>query len=234
MLLGRLVDGECGFLSRLLANGLLISKAEARTYCETLRLMSGKLNAELKQSDHELKDLWRGISARIDAEERAAIFLGKRPQPLQSTGSILDRLFGWRALLGSGAVAATATAAVILSLMPVGREVMPGVLASSDRPMTNGAIVPVSQTSRQSRENFERPRLVEDRYVDAMEVDWVRGRGRVRVMQSPEDRSAILWVRRPQGSGLRVIPSPLAAAGLGSGAPTVGAFGAQNSYSDRP
>lgn len=92
---------------------------------------------------------------------------------------------------------------------------------------------------------YEAPRLLPDRRIQrtvprALEVDWMRSRGRVRVMEDPEERASIIWVNparsymgamdsRRMGNQLR-FDSPPSAIAVSSGAMSTGSVASLPAY----
>ena len=208
-LLSKLHDGECGLVERLLAERLVSRLAAARRFMarldEARRVMVERADGAAQV------DLWSKISMRIDQEQRAEVFLGRRRETL------VERVVGFvreHRHIAWGVPSGVALAGLILlfvapSPAPNGGE--PLGIAREGASYT--AAPTVNLASAGSSRSYRAP----------VEVDWVRGSGRVRVMQDPQRSSAIIWVRRPQGPrflpGERfVAPTPLGGAPLG-GAP---------------
>jgi len=195
-LLSKLHDGECGLVARWRAERLVEKNPAAREFVAALtrsRQMVVERTAGIPKAD-----LWSGISTRIAQEERAEIFLGKRREtPLEKVFAFLreHRQVAWG--IPSGAVLA---GLILLFVAP-----QPG----SD----NGEPLGVAK-SNAGRAPVVNLASAGGRSRQPVEVDWVRGNGRVRVMQDPHRNSAIIWVRRPQSPrflpGERLVaPTPL-------------------------
>ncbi|MFM1848855.1 MAG: hypothetical protein RL417_2329 [Pseudomonadota bacterium] len=208
-LLSKLHDGECGFVERFRAERIRDRSAPAREFLALLN--NTKKLAEERASRIEKGDLWSGIMTRIAQEERAEIFLGRRRT------TAVERFFGFlrehRHVAWGIPSGAALAGLIVLFVAPT-----PGSQNETPFGVANGSGVraPVVNLASSSGARVRQP----------VEVDWVRGNGRVRVMQDPHRNSAIIWVRRPQASKLLpgerfVAPTPLGGIPLQS---TIGGY----------
>ena len=252
MLLVRYFDDEHSFLDGFLAKRLIARSSAAREFMDTLNTIGAIARSErpgILSEDPNPVDLWDKISARIDEEERSALYLGTR-----STRRQEEKVGSWSSLfsldrfiwgLSGGAVAACMTYYVVIGGVVNGGVSDPatiGAMASnaqrkqvvaSNVGLNTGRVVtraaprrnssnqaPVVQVAAKGSEvkdsftgeentnvggalesssQFE-PIQVRNRVPTALEVDWVRSDGRVRMVQDVADRSAIIWVKKRQPS----------------------------------
>lgn len=194
-LLCKLHDGECGVLARWRAERLVERNPAAREFVAALAL-SKEVVVE-RGACVERCDLWSDIATRIAQEERAELFLGKRREtPVERFLSFLreHRQVAWG--IPSGAVLAG------LILFFVAPNPGSDSVKKFGVAKTNTGRAPVVNLASTDKARARQP----------VEVDWVRGNGRVRVMQDPSRNSAIIWVRRPQSPrflpGERVVAPP--------------------------
>jgi hypothetical protein len=157
LLLSSYVDDECSLLSRLRAERLIKRNESAKLFVQNLKNTSQTYRSLFSETPTS-PDLWDKISQRIDAEERASLYLGQRKSETVAPHiSGLANFFSKQALIGG--LSGAAVAACVLMLV-------------------------------------SRP---------AMEVDWMRSNGSLKIIQNPSDNSAIFWVRkRPVTPTLKV------------------------------
>lgn len=191
LLLSSYVDNECSYISRFLAERLLKNNNQARLFVQTLKNTSQTYRSLVSSQDSSV-DLWDRIERRIEAEERASLYLGNRkPTSEAPHPSLLERLFSrqvWVGGLSGAAIAAT-------------------VLVFVSRPSKPGEILPVYTGGPVAAHNssaFHQASLGNEQQMvgsSAMEVDWMRGKGSFKIIRDPSDKSAIIWVRkRPSGA----------------------------------
>lgn len=227
-LLSRYFDGEASWLDQLRARRLLARSSEARTFIQSLEMIRDLAANLVKAAPAEVQ-LWEKISRRIDAEERAAVFLGGRygRASAGSTDSILGRLterLSWSAMGGVAAAAVTMLVVAPLGgpqnsgqqqLAMLGQPVRlekPGSMLSTAleevrfSPSDPTGIDDRTAVVEQFAPNTEPVILSRPSYPRAMEVEWMRSDGRVRMLQAPKERSAIIWVKRrePNSGGIVV------------------------------
>lgn len=226
-LLLRYLDGECGLVGRMRAERLLSSSAVASSYAAAMRQASRGVREALAEQcgagrsadGGQCVDLWQRIAARIDQEEKAEFFLGKRK--LASAGESAWDLGGlWEPVKwGFSGALVTAAAVVIVfrvsSVSPGGETALAGrseVNVQRVAGLSGGDFSPVGlmegQSGRESalqtlnvgKDAPESP--VVRRVPRVFEVGWMKSPGRVKVIQDSNQRSAILWVDRKDGSDL--------------------------------
>lgn len=203
LLLSSYVDNQCSFVARMRAERLIRQSEHARLFIESLKKTSQTYRS-LFSAPTPSPDLWDKINARINAEERAALYLGHhKPVATPNEGSFVSHFFSKQALFGG--LSGAAIAACVLVLI--------------SRPTKSGEIIPVYTGGPVAAKNasaFHQAFLgAPQREVapgSSMEVDWMRSNGSLKIIQSPNDKSAILWVRRKgatSGASARVIkPTP--------------------------
>jgi hypothetical protein len=194
MLLSSYVDNECSFLSRVRAERLIKRSEAAKLFVKNLKNTSQTYRSLFSETTSS-PDLWDKISQRITAEERAALYLGERRPTTEraespSRGGFLSR----HAVIGG--LSGAAVAACVLML--VTRPTKPGEIL----PVYTGG--PVAATNRSA---FHQASLGSSPQgtapSSAMEVDWMRSTGSLKIIQSPSDNSAIFWVRRRSTGEIR-------------------------------
>jgi hypothetical protein len=202
ILLASYADGQCNWFDRIRAERLLSVSSDARGCLADLRALSKQVQEAYRVPNSSFDNLWQRVSARIDQEERAELFLGKRA-PARSWGWSLGDLRSWA--YGSSLAAVVVTAALLI-MLPASKQPV-GYALSAQGAAQN--LMPVSLEKQAAKiEKFTRPQILPDRYVDAMEVDWVKGQGRVRLMQSPDGSSPIMWIKRQPGvQARRQVPA---------------------------
>jgi len=185
------------------AERLIRQSEHARLFVESLKKTSQAYRS-LFSTPTASPDLWDKINTRINAEERAALYLGQRkPVATANEGSFASHFFSKQALFGG--LSGAAIAACVLVLI--------------SRPTKSGEIIPVytgGPVAAQNASAFHQASLgAPQREVapgSSMEVDWMRSNGSLKIIQSPNDKSAILWVRRKgatSGASARVRkPTP--------------------------
>ena len=215
-LLGRFYDGECSFLEKGRARKLLLRNTAASAYLKSLEDITAETRRVATEDAVPVADLWNRIEARIEQEERAELFLGARRGEHEAPRSLF-REFSW------GATGALAAACVVLLVVQTGvlptDSAAPGLgdsVAKSDLPQpTEATRAPVNfvSTANEPRRAVSSSGMVPGQIIGGdgisrgsyrgFEVDWMRSDGRVSVIQGPNNRSAVIWVRRR----IRRVPS---------------------------
>jgi hypothetical protein len=191
LLLSSYVDNECSFLSRLRAERLIKQNETAKLFVQNLKNTSQTYRS-LFSDTAASTNLWDKISQRIDAEERAALYLGQRkPATVAQERPTLANFFSKQALLGG--LSGAAVAACVLMLV--------------SRPAKPGEIIPVYTGGPVAAHNasaFHQASLGSAPQAavagSSMEVDWMRSNGSLKIIQNPSDNSAIFWVRKRSGA----------------------------------
>jgi len=191
------LDGEAGVLRRLRAR-LLLRRPEARSYLESVRRVGAETRAWAEERNVPTVDLWQRVSQRLDQEERAAKFLGARTSNVVPVRHVWSERLAWA--VPSAAVAALATVFVVGTefRVPGGFYSMAGTVRqereqlATIEPSDFGLPGAPAQTVSLRSSVPSRP----SPYLSApVEVKWMRSNGRVQLMQDPENRSAIIWIR---------------------------------------
>lgn len=192
MLLSAYVDDECSRLSRFFAERLIKTNSEARLFVQNLKNTSQTYRSLATSNDSSV-NLWDRISQRIEGEERAALYLGQRkPVTTSNAPSLLERLLSRQAIVGG--LSGAAIAATVLLL--VSRPSKPGEIL----PVYTGGPVAAHNSSAFHQASLgNEPQSFGAR--SAMEVDWMRGNGSFNIIQNPNDKSAIIWVRKRPSTG---------------------------------
>jgi hypothetical protein len=194
-LLSRFHDGQCSCLSAFLARRLISRSACARDFLSDLGTIKDRC-ADLARSDcAQPVDLWARINARIDQEQRAALYLGARR--LETTSehryeSLWKRVSPRHAMLGG--LSGAAVAATLLVVMS-----RPTPITSFSAPMAgpvanNQFIQPVAIGN--STASGPRYAVAPVNHHHSMEVDWMRANGSLKLIPDPTGSSAIIWIRR--------------------------------------
>lgn len=209
LLLCRYFDGECGICGRYAAKYLLARNRGALEFFEQLSAIRTECQEVCSQSDDIWGELWERISARIESEERAAFYLGsRREEPVRSRVSRLQKLYNPQVVMGGLSGAAVAALALVIitrtssptEILTVARDEMSSSSAPSDvtQVALGGASPPRPiDSSRRTRS-----------LASSMEVDWMRANGPLALIQNPQGKSAIIWVRRKPTTAMRNARPP--------------------------
>ena len=204
------LDGEAGFVGRLRAR-LLLRRPEARAYVQSMQRVGTETRAWAEGRVVPEVSLWDRVATRLDQEERAALFLGARERSAAPVRLVWSERLAWA--VPSAAVAALATVFVIGTefRVPGGFHSMAGTVRqereqlATIEPAVLGLDAPVQPVSLRSA-----PAARPQTYLPApVEVRWMRSNGRVQLMQDPENRSAIIWIRTKPNQRRRGSPDPL-------------------------
>ncbi len=237
-LLVRYFDGECGWVEKLLADRLLRRKHGAREFMDTMHVI-GEIarneRAGILAKNPQPVNLWDRIESRIKAEEHAAVFLGRRDveAPRSSWGAKLWPIVAFDHLAwgGSGALVAACLTYVVMHTGPMmagGALVNSGAstrlarnsenirqVAFHERAPTRRLVRPEdsSKLADNSRLLEEPLKILDQDLPNALEVDWLKSAGRVRMMQDPGERSAIFWIKRREPAQL-ALQQPMTSSGV--------------------
>jgi len=210
LLLMKALDGECSLWEDLRVNWLLKNSGEARRFIDSWAKVQAETVAELTAHSPSDLDLWPRITQRIDQEKRAEMFLGKRtfrPERRWAGHSwVSNPLWG----LGGASVAVALLTLMILPRNGGWRNREPGI-AGDNNIKYGESLAPVSLSNRQGQspvESIDRPRILEPhaRVPQAIEVDWMRSDGRLKVIPLPSGQAGVIWVKRRNGT-LVGVPS---------------------------
>jgi len=211
-------DSECGAIGRWWVRRLLARRRSARAFIESLGVSAREVAGSIEggadaQHGGEKVDLWNRISARIDQEERSLVFLGKREFRERAQG--IWRL-SWTRPVGWGLSGAVVTAGVAMLIFgQFSPQAQSAFSAAGNSPLGGSAQAnlgyqPVAMDTGGSGLRSEAGTSEQEvpsalslnrRVPRALEVDWMRSHGRVRMIQDSGDRAAILWVNRDRKLG---------------------------------
>ena len=188
-LISKWLDGECGWLERWRAGRLLRGSQAARNFLENMQAVRCGAQCWGESACRCQVDLWDRIAARIDQEQRAEVFLGRRRAAAADVRE--SRFSPWT--LGVSGAAVAAAAALLLVFLPGGA----GNTGPGGR-----ALVWTADSGSVPGVNLASAGGVQPRVVSGgVELDWMRSHaGRVKLIQDPSGRSPIIWVtkRKPQ------------------------------------
>ena len=190
-LLCQYYDNECNIFSKMSAKLLLRTK-KAQDFISQQQLVSNNI---VNSKRDDAVNLWDKIENRIEQEEKAEFFLGKRSYKVEKQS---------RNWLPAGAMAGLAAAmlAIVVMQKDVANSPPKDVVAKTK----NSSISRVNYTKEESIPEG-RPIIIENiDSSDVLEVDWVRsGQGRVRVIDIPGSKSGIIWVRKNKPTKVRIL-----------------------------
>ena len=217
-LLIKVGDGEGSFVERAIASLLTSSHPGSREFSREMKVLGEKvqfLNAE--PSSSKSLDLWAKIERRINEEERAAVYLGRRDVQVaaeEGRASWIRQVLS-PALFGGMAVG-VATATIAFFAFQPGTPDSPSFVSGSGVKIASNQIVAeqpavdlVSFSSKDrnrnrsrldNRDAFRNQRQV--RLLKRMdpripfEVDWMKSDGKVSFIQDPQEGSTVIWVKR--------------------------------------
>jgi hypothetical protein len=176
-------DGELGLWGRLFIKGLL-NRPESKDFIDGLRKLRLDMVSEGKARKAQTAksgSLWERIETRIDQEERAALYLGKR----RFVGSERSSWIGaWQ--FAGGAVAAAGLMFVVVGLNRDGgigaAQFTGGQVAYPTREISGVRPVSLGGPVRNSR---------------PLQVEWMKSAGRVNFIESDDnDDLAIMWISK--------------------------------------
>lgn len=189
-------DRECSWLQRFRVGVLLKHSVAANEYLSGLNEIGDVAREAFREPPIAVAP---SVLARIEQEERTALYLGERRMPVVEKEAWR---IPWYSSMGWGAAGAGVAAAVIFFVvLPLNFRGELGVVASSVAP----AISPVVSSLRRAPAVFQASqegvtpatssRLGLSRRAP-FELDWVRSDGRVTVIPGPDQKSGVIWVRR--------------------------------------
>ena len=200
--------GQLSYLDRLRLKRLLSNKPEARDFLDFLSSMSVRVSQAVADDILPLRSsLWKQIEQRINQEERAALYLGKRELSAESREprrffSIPDFNWGF-----SGATTAGLAVLLMASFAltnPSMYQTVASSLNSQDSPRATSSgnferalPAPVRFASQQN----DLPQIIEPtrrgpQTLSSVDVDWVHSDGAVRFYSDPHKNSTMIWVKK--------------------------------------
>jgi len=213
-LLIKVSDGEGSLIERGVASFLTSAHNGCRDFCRDMKIVGDKVRfLEDDASPSKSVDLWSKIERRIEAEERAAIYLGQR----EGGGVEKDARTSWFAEIFNpsvfgGMAVGVATAAVAFFVFKPGTGSLNQFDSNQEIKIASSSIIsdqpPVELVSFSknkkanvdNREAFRSQRQV--RLLRRMnpsipfEVDWLKSDGKVSLIQDPAQGSTVIWVKR--------------------------------------
>jgi hypothetical protein len=206
LLLVAFYDQECGFVDSLRARMLLTRSSVAREFYAAIERTEIAYKAYAARVSNESRvDLWDRISARIDAEMRAEVFLGGRSYREPSVATrITGAIESWRSRLAWGASGAALASFLGMGLIYggyLGTGPNGGFSGGEITRSASGRIPLAAPVSYQGRSQSLGVR--ESVRTSPVEMDWMRSEGRLRLLQDPDQRTAIIWVK-PRSTEARV------------------------------
>lgn len=176
-------DGELGLWGRLFVRRLL-DRPESREFIDGLRKLRLDMINQAKARDAKAakaNSLWERVEMRIDQEERAALYLGKRKFVPNESSSWHG---AWQ--FASGAALA---AGLMFAVVGVNRSSplnSPQIL-NSNPGFASHEISGVRPVSLGEQRSFSRP----------LQVEWMKSAGRVNFIESDDhDDLAIMWISK--------------------------------------
>lgn len=178
--------------------------------------------------------LWEKVNRRIDDETRAALFLGKRRRTDSSassmnwfqgaawglSGAAVTAALGFFVIAqpggGPGAQQSMPRGHVATVSLRSGGSLGTGgnfdqgrSAAGQDVSFSQVRSLDESQSGDPRGVGGRAPRIIEDplddgRIPNAVEVDWMRGGGRVKLIPDASQRSAVIWVKRKRNAPIDV------------------------------
>jgi hypothetical protein len=222
-IIARFFDGESGPIESRVAQLLLKVSGDARAFAQELSVTSTFCRGCATERNDDLAthrggdgNLWDRIEQRIEAEERAALFLGPRSivheQPVREhpvgiraeraqRGAVQSRSVWNRPFqqIFVGTASGAVTAALILFVASrLTTPPIPTTPTIDPRQLREAQLYPLEGT-----EQLPLHGLIsaggEPRYRPAgtqLRVDWMRANGPLTLIQNPHGKSAIIWVQR--------------------------------------
>lgn len=222
-------DEACSWFGGIRARRLLAISEAAREYAQSLEDISTVMSSPAQMRSGSVQ-LWQGVVRRIEQEERAAMYLGKRifADRTRSKAAARDYSF-FKAGVPVAAIGALAVAFLMLPVQEFDsanengarlQTVQQGVSERSPQQgfvMSVAANNPVTQPSaslasaslasagQASSSNLalsqSTPVPQYGRSQDPWEVEWIRSDGRVRMIPHRAGRAPILWINRQESFG---------------------------------
>ena len=202
-LLMRYHDGECSWFTTRRAKALLAISTEAKEHLAHLQQLAQTVD-NFSHATVTPTDLWSRIERRIDQEEKAALYLGKRS--FSATGGV-QRYTGLSGAFTFGVPVAACVLAVSFfvfsgSEAPV-NEIRQNVasIAVPGRVIESRSVLPVANTAPVTYADPSTgvqvsPTAQFVRSHDPWEVEWIRSDGRVRMIHQSSGRAPVLWIKR--------------------------------------
>ncbi len=217
-LLIKVCDGEASLLERCVGHACISLHEGCRQYSREMRILNDQLKGEVFGVEARPSvNLWDKIERRIEEEERAAIYLGKREVMIQeeeSRAPWFKEIFNPGVFGGMAVGLATATVAfVVFSKGPVSPAGVDNLASrdssiaviDSQRNTAEGVDFVTYSNNQDRRRLMSREAFRSQQQMRALkrmdsripfEVDWMRSDGHVSFIQDPKERSTVIWVKR--------------------------------------
>jgi hypothetical protein len=196
------------YFDRLRLNRLLSNKPEARDFLDFLQSMSRKVSEAVTDDIVPLKSsLWKQIDQRINQEERAALYLGKRELSARNPGtrrffSIPDFNWGLYGATTAGLTILLMTSFVLTNYTIYGAR-DPSIRSQGSQ-LTNTSSDferPLPAPVRFASQQDDLPQIIEParrglQTLSSVDVDWVHSDGAVRFYSDPHRNSTMIWVKK--------------------------------------
>ncbi|WKZ57240.1 MAG: hypothetical protein QY326_00850 [Bdellovibrionota bacterium] len=209
LLLMKHVDGECRFWERWLAEKLLRTNAEAQRFLDSLGTMRKDVQSCCGSAGCGCS-VWSNVRARITQEERSAVLLGARLVHAVRRPAIVEFLSRPASAWAATAVAACCVLVVSYQGLDSSNVDAGAQLALQSDPrgpfgkqLVSSPSVAESAALPAKASAYVAPRILEERIPSSVEVDWLRGNGRVRLIPDSQTRAPIIWVKRKSTAALR-------------------------------
>ena len=194
----RYYDAECGAVGRMYAQMVLRSNSHAREFLGGLKEVSQVVSRGCQYTGAPV-DLWSRVEQGIRQERYNAVFERSRSQRSLKIFEFVPAQLRWAM---SGAAVATGIAVLMVRT--------PGAVTGGEQVavVRRGAEVvahtmPVAQVRGGSGRAAGATLVGADR--DAVELEWLRSKGAVRMIQVPDENSSIIWVKRQPRENQRQV-----------------------------
>jgi len=181
-LLMKFFDGECAFFEKIKAGKLLQRNELAQEFVLDLERSGQGCRSLLSGSADESVDLWKGIESRVEAEERAKVFLGER----ELTGRKSQGLnWNFQGLAWGFSGALVTACLALIFLQPSGggsgadvQDLMSSRLTDKD----SGIKTASHQVARAA--------------AQPLELDWLKSDGHLEIIHDPAQAVPVIWVNQ--------------------------------------
>ncbi len=206
-LIERYCDNECSEREIAAVKDLVSENADAASYLSSIKAIHNEVVSSYSGAPDSI-NIWDKISRRIDEEQKLAILLGARRISTKTkifqrfAVHVQDHVAAW----GVSSAAAIAICVLLIRVLPGSNPNDNGVGGESfakessfggeSAGVSNVARVPVKSSA---------PEIFEEQIPQTMEVDWMRSKGGVRVIQNRHG-SPIFWVKKREPRNIASIP----------------------------
>lgn len=194
-LLVKYIDDECGFIERIIARRLIARNPQAASFVVSMRSLSNEFASTKRDFQEYDVDLWGRINDRIEQEEKAEFYLGRRVEGVAEPKVFWD----WSKInLGIGTGLAAAGLSLFFFQNLKGTESPTASLASPSNSIESPIeMMPIKLAGN---EPIAAPSIPK--------VDWVRSHGKIRMIKDPNERRLpVIWVNRNLSEKSRSLPN---------------------------